>query len=197
MQFFLKYFLLILILFFSYQYVSNSKIFTIPKRSVEFLNKATVFYKDPNNKISLSTNSPITNNNLIEKTIHNNKEFPTKRRSVISIVNNMKNHYKLSQEEMAARLDQLKMEKKELELSLAYEDIKLDSSFLLEPELRITIAAYLDISADELRERNWLDAELSTEIWTSLVIFSQSNDFRILLMNEKISRDEVIEYIKK
>ena len=187
MKTFFKYFLLTLFLIIIFWYIGRSNLVNTPKRSAEFLNKATIFYNDPSKRISLTGPE--------EKDSNITRIVLEQRSSVTSLVKNLKNFYSLSQEELAAHLSQLKEEKKRLELSLAYEDVKLDPSFIMEPELRITLAIYLDISPEELSEKNWVDAEIPATIWASLVTFSQSNDFRILLRNEQLSKEEITQRI--
>lgn len=104
--------------------------------------------------------------------------------------------YKLPQDELAESLPLLKQYKKRLEIALALKDQVIDSALLLDPGFRIALSIYLDVSPHVLNEQQWISAKTSPQEWNKLVNFSQSNDFRILLKEGNLSRQEIRNRIK-
>ncbi len=100
--------------------------------------------------------------------------------------------YSLTQEEMAQNLGLLNYYQNELELSLALNDKKIESTLLLPPTLRIAASIYLEISPIDLTQQFLHDAEINKVIWKKIVLFSQSNDFKVLLNQGKLSKEEVL-----
>jgi hypothetical protein len=104
--------------------------------------------------------------------------------------------YNLPQEELGAKLPQLKQYKKELELAVALYDRKINRTLLMEPPLRIALSVYLDIPLQDLSEKNVADAELKTLEWKKIVKFSESNDFRVLLLQGKLSKEDLEQVVR-
>ena len=142
---------------------------------------ATKFYKNPDkHKIPFqlaSDHKPVLQNPSVE--------------SVEKITNKLIELYKAPQEELGTSLSLLNFYKKKLELSLAFNDYKINRTLLMEPTTRIAMATYLEIAPQELNDRDLILSEIPFEVQKSIINFSQSNDFRILLLQGRVTKEEI------
>lgn len=167
--------------------MSRSTYFTPQKRSVEFLSRATNFYQNQK-KIGLLTTH--------DKSQDSARAGSSPSASVEQAEKELIELYKGHQEDLGASLSLLAFYKKELELAVALKDQKIDRALLLEPPFRIALALYLEISPENLSEQHWIDADISPQTWTRILHFSESNDFRILLLEGKLSKEEIDKMVK-
>lgn len=149
---------------------------------MEFLNRATNFYQ------SKKQITPVLPGKKNRYSIENRT---SSEMSVEQIEKKLIELYRASQEELGENLPLLALQKKELELAIALHDKKIDRALLLEPPFRIALSVYLGISPQDLSEQHWVDAEVSTEDWKRILHFSESNDFRILLLQGSLSKEEI------
>ena len=180
--FLLKYFILAFVLFALLWQVSKLTYFTPTERSNDFLNSATTFYRPSNLRSALGLEVINEQSSGLTKPVV---------RSTRPIEKKLIELYSLPQEELGASLTSLSFYQKELELTIALVDKKIDKTLLLNPALRIAVATYLEIAPQDLTEQDLKDAEISNKIWKRIVSFSQTSDFRVLLLQGKLSKEEI------
>ena len=108
--------------------------------------------------------------------------------SVEEIENKLIELYSTSQEELGASLSLLSFYKNELELSLALNDHKINRTLLMEPITRIAMASYLEITPQEFNDDDLILSKIPIEIQKKIINYSQTNDFKLLLLQGKITR---------
>ena len=162
--------------------MSKLTYFTPTERSNDFLNSATTFYRPSNLRSALGLEVINEQSSGLTKPVV---------RSTRPIEKKLIELYSLPQEELGASLTSLSFYQKELELTIALVDKKIDKTLLLNPALRIAVATYLEIAPQDLTEQDLKDAEISNKIWKRIVSFSQTSDFRVLLLQGKLSKEEI------
>ncbi len=148
------------------------------KHSKEFLEVATDMYPTPKKKI-ITTPQDMKPSLILQY---------SSLEPVEVIENKLIELYSASQEELGTSLSLLSFYKTQLELSLAVNDHKINRTLLMEPTTRIAMASYLEITPQEFNDDDLILNKIPTEIQNKIINFSQTNDFRLLLQQGKITK---------
>ena len=108
--------------------------------------------------------------------------------SVEEIENKLIELYSASQEELGASLSTLSFYKNQLELALARNDHRINRTLLMEPTTRIAMASYLEITPQEFNDDDLTVSKMPIEIQKKIINYSKTNDFKLLLLQGKITK---------
>lgn len=182
-----KLILLLAILLITFFITEKFHQWPVPYRDSKFLDRATNFYtKDL--KIEVS-------NKVVENIAISNNFNPQKK--LIKLERELDTFFENSPHDVLENLQIIKVKQDELKLLIAQYDQKIDQTLTLDPMFRVGICLYLETQCDTLNESSWINGEIPAETWHKLYLASQSNDFKLLIRERRLTKEKLSYLINK